>query len=89
MMGPRDSRAIGIRSTPSIDNTYALPGGAYGAIESLPLDLRGYSIDDLPTLYFNYYLETQNQNSPFNDSDVGCKMRFASTPLVKMASGSC
>lgn len=45
------------------DNTYNLPGGAHGAIESQSLDLSGYSAEDLPMLYFNYYLQTQGQNS--------------------------
>ncbi|GIX00190.1 MAG: hypothetical protein KatS3mg111_3522 [Pirellulaceae bacterium] len=50
------------------DNSYNLPGGAHGAIESLPIDLSDYSIDDVPMLYFNYYLETQGQNSDLTDN---------------------
>lgn len=58
------------------DNTYNLPGGAHGAIESQPLDLSGYSAADLPMLYFNYYLQTQNQNSPLNDGNVRMQDAF-------------
>ncbi|MFO1062605.1 MAG: hypothetical protein U0892_01855 [Pirellulales bacterium] len=45
------------------DNSLAFPGGAEGAIESLPMDLSSYSADDLPTLYFNYHLDTENANA--------------------------
>ncbi|MCC6507667.1 MAG: cadherin-like domain-containing protein, partial [Pirellulaceae bacterium] len=51
------------------NNTVDLPGGAKGAIESLPIDLSGYSADDLPMLYFNYYLQTENANA-FNPNDT-------------------
>ncbi len=40
-----------------------LPGGAKGAVESQPIDLSNYSADDLPMLYFNYYLSTENRNA--------------------------
>ncbi|MEZ6135388.1 MAG: tandem-95 repeat protein [Pirellulaceae bacterium] len=50
------------------DNGYNLPGGAHGAIESLPIDLRGYAAEDLPTLYFTYLLDTENRNSDLNDN---------------------
>ncbi len=56
------------------DGTYNLPGGAHGAIVSNPIDLRGYSADDLPTLYFNYFLDTENANS---DLDNTGRMRDA------------
>ena len=38
----------------------AAPGGAMGALESDLIDLRSYSADDQPILYFNYTLPTQN-----------------------------
>ena len=47
--------------------TYNFPGGAKGAIESNPVSLVGYSADDLPTLYFNYFLETDGFNSVVTD----------------------
>ncbi|WP_153557697.1 GEVED domain-containing protein [Roseimaritima sediminicola] len=43
-----------------IDNTYNFPGGAYGALESNPFSLVGYSSADQPYLYFNYFLESDN-----------------------------
>lgn len=50
-------------------NTYNLPGGAHGAIESQPIDLRGISSSDLPTLYFNYNLETEGKQSDLSQSN--------------------
>jgi hypothetical protein len=41
-----------------VDNTYNFPGGASGAIESLTFSLEGYAAQDLPFLYFNYFLDT-------------------------------
>ena len=35
-------------------------GGAHGNIESFGFDLSDYGSDDEPTLYFNYFLETQD-----------------------------
>ena len=49
-------------STPRLDgtpvnSTYNFPGGAKGVLESNTFDLEGYSADDQPTLYVNYFLE--------------------------------
>ncbi len=55
------------------DGGYNLPGGAHGAIESQPVDLRGYSAEDLPTLYFTYYLDSENANSDSQDNNVRMK----------------
>ncbi len=44
---------------------YNFLGGAAGAIESQPIDLSGVSAGALPTLYFNYFLNTENApNAP-------------------------
>lgn len=45
---------------------YNFPGGASGALESVPFSLAGLSPSDLPMLYFNYFLETED----FNNSDM-------------------
>ncbi|MBX3420875.1 MAG: tandem-95 repeat protein [Pirellulaceae bacterium] len=52
-----------------INNSYDMPGGAHGAILSNPIDLRSYSSDDLPMLYFNYLLDTEGQNSDLNQNE--------------------
>jgi VCBS repeat-containing protein len=54
----------GIYSGLGMENSYAAPGGAMGALESDLIDLRNYSADDEPTLYFNYLANTQDNNAP-------------------------
>ncbi|MDX1927173.1 MAG: Ig-like domain-containing protein, partial [Pirellulaceae bacterium] len=54
---------------PAYQNNYNLPGGAHGALESNPIDLRGISSADLPTLYFNYRLETEGKASNISAPD--------------------
>ncbi|QDT03916.1 Dockerin type I repeat protein [Rubripirellula lacrimiformis] len=36
------------------------PGGAHGSLVSRPMDLQDYSAGDKPTLYFSYFLETED-----------------------------
>ncbi|MGB7329054.1 MAG: tandem-95 repeat protein [Rubripirellula sp.] len=36
------------------------PGGAHGSVVSRPMSLEGYAAGDKPTLYFNYFLETED-----------------------------
>ncbi|MFM7206468.1 MAG: hypothetical protein ACKO4T_07365, partial [Planctomycetaceae bacterium] len=45
---------------------YNLPGGAYGSLITNPFSLQGYEYADKPTLYFNYFLETQQAASKTN-----------------------
>ena len=47
-------------ANPAIGNNYNLPGGAYGSLTTNPFDLTGYDYTDKPTLYFNYWLQTEN-----------------------------
>jgi hypothetical protein len=44
-------------------NTYDFPGGAHGTVQSAPFSLKGYGAADQPTLYFNYFLDTEDANS--------------------------
>ncbi len=55
--------AVARQDGQGVRNTYNFPGGAKGAIESNPFSLEGYSSADLPTLYFNYFLDTEDFNS--------------------------
>ena len=57
--------------------SYNFPGGALGSLQSTGFSLAGYSHLDRPTLYFNYFLGTENHpgsnvsgdgNNPFRDS---------------------
>jgi len=66
-----------LTSNGSIGNNYNLPGGALGSLLTQPFDLISdtgtESNRDRPTLYFNYFLETQNDSAgdpdgSFNDA---------------------
>lgn len=52
-----------LSSNPDIGDNYNIAGGARGSLESGEFSLDGYKSTDLPTLYFNYFLETQGANS--------------------------
>ncbi|MEZ6132565.1 MAG: hypothetical protein R3C59_28195 [Planctomycetaceae bacterium] len=62
-----------LTSNPAIGNNYNLPGGAYGSLTTKPFDLTSetgsQSANDAPTLYFNYFLasEDTNTNTPNGD----------------------
>jgi GEVED domain/Dockerin type I domain/Bacterial pre-peptidase C-terminal domain len=43
-----------------VQNTYNFPGGALGVLESKSFSLAGMTALDLPTLYFNYFLATDD-----------------------------
>ena len=44
--------------------SYDFPGGTTGTIISNEFSLKGYSPADQPTLYFTYFLNTEDANSP-------------------------
>jgi subtilisin-like proprotein convertase family protein len=43
--------------------TYNATGGALGTLQTSQFSLDGYNLADKPTLYFNYFLNTQGRNS--------------------------
>ncbi|MHB0959585.1 MAG: tandem-95 repeat protein [Pirellulaceae bacterium] len=51
----------------AIAGSYNVPGGAKGSLASNAFSLAGYEAADKPTLYFNYFLETQGANSVTNE----------------------
>ncbi len=60
----REGRTIqSLGQEPGDFKTYDFPGGAHGSAVSAPFSLEGYSAADLPTLYFNYFLDTEDANS--------------------------
>ena len=69
-VGTQPNEADDIYRVPELFNTYAGPGGARGAIESQLFDLRSYSPDDQPYLYFNYRLNTQDKQSALRDGEA-------------------
>lgn len=62
----------------AIANTYNIPGGAFGSLVTNSFSLEGYRATDRPTVYFNYFLQTDNTNR--SDSDMQDAARvFVST----------
>lgn len=47
----------------AVYNSYNMPGGALGSLATQEFDFSDYSSADKPTLYFNYLLDTENDNS--------------------------
>lgn len=58
----------------AVQQTYNFPGGARGTVQSNTFSLAGFSAQDLPTMYFNYFLETDgvdnDANDPLGDPDL-------------------
>ena len=52
-----------LTSNDVIGDNYNTPGGAYGSLITDDFSLNGYTADDRPTLYFNYYLQTERDQS--------------------------
>ncbi|MCG8649001.1 MAG: hypothetical protein MI861_04165, partial [Pirellulales bacterium] len=46
----------------AVEDTFNVPGGARGVVQSNPFSLEGISPDDEPTIYFNYFAETDGGN---------------------------
>ncbi len=44
------------------EDAYNAPGGAKGVVQSNPFSLVGFGADDQPTMYFNYFAETDGGN---------------------------
>ncbi|MBX3414227.1 MAG: DVUA0089 family protein [Pirellulales bacterium] len=60
-VSPEAHRAL--TTNPNIGGNYNLPGGAHGVLQTNSFSLVGYSATDKPTLYFNYFLDTEGQNN--------------------------
>ncbi|MGH7140234.1 MAG: hypothetical protein ACREHD_31230, partial [Pirellulales bacterium] len=63
--GLADELQKDLLTNPAIANTYNVPGGGYGSLVTNSFSLAGYSAADLPSLYFNYFL-----NSGVNNDDA-------------------
>ncbi|WP_417375975.1 Calx-beta domain-containing protein [Gimesia maris] len=56
-----------LATNPEIANTYNFAGGAHGSLVSSSFDLGEHDAADNPTLYFNYFLDTESANSLSGD----------------------
>ncbi|HVX12329.1 MAG TPA: DUF4214 domain-containing protein [Pirellulales bacterium] len=52
----------------SVYGTYNLPGGALGSLQTNSFSLANYNAGDLPTLYFNYFLNSGQSTTGFKSS---------------------
>lgn len=53
-----------LSSNAVVTNTYNMTGGAYGSLFTNSFSLEGYDKLDKPTMYFNYFLDTEGSNGP-------------------------
>ncbi|QDU48389.1 Calx-beta domain protein [Gimesia panareensis] len=67
----------------TIGNNVNLPGGALGSLTTNSFSLDGYASKDAPTLYFNYYLETED-----TDSAVNVDMRDSARVFISSDGGT-
>jgi hypothetical protein len=67
-----------------IQNTYNFPGGAFGSLTTNPFSLEDYDSLDRPTLYFNYFIETQSGAGTLANGE----MRDAARVLVSTDGGA-
>src|SRR5690606_8883403 len=70
--GWSESAHRALTTNPNIGGTngmlgnYNIPNGAHGSLVTNSFSLEGYKATDKPTLYFNYYLNTQGAASGAN-----------------------
>ena len=67
-LSPQPQAANYAITNPAVYNTYNLPDGAAGSLQTQTFDLSTYTAADAPTLYFNYFLNTAGPNGPPHDS---------------------
>jgi len=78
-----DTWQADLAANPEIGVNYNLPGGAYGSLTTNPFSLEGYAYTDKPTLYFNYFLNTENARGTAGDQ----LMRDSARVLVSIDGG--
>ena len=66
--GVSDAVHRDLSTNPTNRNTYDLPGGAKGKLLTDPFSLASIAPQDMPTLYFNYLLQTQGADGAMSDS---------------------
>ena len=76
--------ASGALENSELDANYNIAGGAHGSLITDPFSLAGYAGTDKPTLYFNYFLDTQEANS---DTSNGGSMRDSARAFASRDGG--
>lgn len=76
-----------LTSNPDIGDNYNLPGGAQGSIITSPFSLSGANRFDRPTLYFNYFLETEDHSGSNVTTDIEDPFRDSARAFVSRDGG--
>ena len=63
-------RSASYRRTRLFNNTYDMPGGAYGSLITDKFSLASMSATDKPTFYFDYFLDTEDANHAIQGTRV-------------------
>ncbi|MEO1615854.1 MAG: tandem-95 repeat protein [Planctomycetota bacterium] len=80
-----------LSSNPNIrgnQGTYNLPGGALGTLNTRTFDLSDSVPADRPTLYFNYFLETENHPGSRSDTDGNDPFRDSARVFISTDGGN-
>lgn len=64
-------------------NNYNMPGGAYGSLITDPFSLSGLTPEDKPTIYFDYFLSTEGQNSSLQTGRMRDSARVYIGPFLR------
>jgi VCBS repeat-containing protein len=76
-----------LSSNPNIVGTYNFPGGALGSLQSGSFSLAGSTAADRPTLYFNYFLDTEDHPGANIDSDGDDPFRDSARVFISRDGG--
>ena len=76
-----------LSSNPDIVGTYNFPGGAMGSLVSGEFSLTGSVGADRPTLYFNYFLDTENHPGSNTETDVDDPFRDSARVFISSDGG--
>ncbi|MEM6469158.1 MAG: tandem-95 repeat protein [Planctomycetota bacterium] len=71
-----------------LQGSYNLPGGALGTLTTRTFDLSGTVAADRPTLYFNYFLDTENHPGSLTNTDGGDPFRDSARVFVSADGGN-
>jgi hypothetical protein len=81
---PANRTAAELANNANILNTYNFPGGAQGKIESGKFSLVGISAQDLPTFYFDYFLDVEDANSTLQNHNMVDSARVFVGPFTRI-----
>ncbi len=77
-----------LSSNPDIRDTYNLPGGGLGTLQSNSFSLASAAERDRPTLYFNYFLETENHPGTLAGDDLADPFRDSARVFASRDNGA-